>query len=77
MLIVLKYMPKLMKMSGLQIKVFGSLLLTQSILMNQRCEYSKIWEHYDGNTLIEAMLVGGLFLLGVLHLMRASHYIPK
>jgi len=57
-------------------KLLGSLIMSQSILKHQSTTYSSIWQDYDVKTLLDALIIGSLFILAMFHLVRLSHFIP-
>ena len=64
------------KFKGFQIKLFGSLLLTQCIMIHQKTTYQLIWQDYDMKQLIDALIVGILFIISIMHMTRLNHLIP-
>ena len=44
--------------------------------MNKNVKYDKIWSDFDMKTIIEAMIVGNLFVLAMFHLVRLNHFVP-
>jgi len=46
-------------------------------MIHQRIEYSKIYSEHDLNTMLDAVIVGMLFLLALLNLLRLNHYVPN
>lgn len=64
------------KFKGFQMKLFGSLLLTQCIILHQKTSYELIWQEYDMKSLLDAVIVGLLFSVSILHMTRLNHLIP-
>lgn len=64
------------KFKGFQMKLFGSLLIAQSIMLHQKTTYELIWQEFDVKSLIDAVLVGLLFVISILHMTRLNHLIP-
>lgn len=77
-LVVLKYLSCFtrFKLKSFQVKLFGSLLLTQSLMMHKRMDYSKIWSEHDPKMALDGALTVFLFVTSLLHLMRLNHYMP-
>lgn len=78
-LVLLKYLAPFtrFKLKSFQVKLYGSLILTQSLMMHKRMEYSKIWTEYDIKMALDATLTVFLFVIALMHLMRLNHYLPQ
>lgn len=78
-LVILKYLSCFTryKLKSFQVKVFGSLILTQSLMMHKRMDYSKIWSEQDPKMALDGVLTVFLFFTALLHLLRLNHYMPQ
>ena len=79
-LILLKYGPLYfpgLKLRGFQMKLFGSLLLSQCILVHQKTSYALIYQDFDVKALLDALIVLLLFVVTIMHMTRLSHLIPN
>ena len=78
-LILLKYGAPLtrFRLKNMQVKLFGTLILTQSLMMHKRTNYSAIWADRDLKTILDAVVTLVLFVLSLLHLMRLNQYMPS
>jgi len=65
------------KLKGFQVKLFGSLLLCQCLLMHQKTTYSLIWQEFEMKSLIDALIVAVLFVISFFNLTRLNHLIPN
>ena len=79
LLILLKFASQFTsyKMKGLQVKLFGSLVLCQSLLLHQRMEYKSLWYDFHFSNLLDALVVISLFTLAIFNLIRLNHYMPE
>ena len=59
----------------MQTKLFGTLMLTQSIVMHQRTDYALIFS--DLKSLFDALISFCLFINAMLHLTRLNHFMPE
>lgn len=64
------------KFKGFQIKLFGSLLLCQCLMIHQKTSYALIWQEFEMKSLLDAVIVGVLFTIAFLHMTRLTHLIP-
>ena len=78
LLVLLKYVSPYtrFKLKGCQSKLYGCLILTQCILMHQRVDITNLWTDFQFKELLDFGVVAGLFVLGLLHMIRLNHFIP-
>jgi hypothetical protein len=56
----------------MQVKVYGSLILTQSLMMHKRMDYGKVWTDFEFKLLLDAVITIVLFVVALLHLTRLN-----
>mmetsp|Transcript_3020 Transcript_3020/g.5098 ORF Transcript_3020/g.5098 Transcript_3020/m.5098 type:complete len:324 (+) Transcript_3020:23-994(+) len=78
-LVFIKYFSWLtrFKFKGSQVKLLGTLIITQGLLIHQRTSYADLYYSFSVKTLIDALMVASLVLLATLHLVRLNHFIPE
>ena len=45
--------------------------------MNKHMDYSKLYYDFDMKNLIETILIGSMFVVAILHLVRLNHFLPN
>jgi hypothetical protein len=74
---VLKYATQFtaLKLKGTQMKLFGCLVISQSLMMHQKMRYG--YALLEAKNLIDAFMVAVLFLMGFFHLTRLNYLVPN
>lgn len=49
--------------------------MTQSIMINKYINYDKVYD-FEMKTILEALIVGSMFVLAMVNLVRLNHFIP-